>query len=127
MLIFGNRYIEMPKFVTVQTIEDIATTTPNDILFLKSFTPPYSLAKHCLENGLQYAVLVNSITEALFANAFNTSFIVCEKTLAASLQKIANEYLWDLKILAIISNDNELEALAKASIDGAVYKTYIKD
>lgn len=117
----------MPKFVTVQNTEDIANTKPKDILFLNSFAPPYDLAKHCLQNQLQYAVLVHSITEALFASAFNASFIVCEKPLATSLQNIANEYLWDLKILAIISNDNELETLAKASIDGAIYKTYIKD
>ena len=127
MLIFGNEYIESPQFIAISTIEEIAATTPNDILYLQEFKAPYSLAKHCASNNLPYAINVNSIQEALFANALNASYIIAKIALAKQLQSIADNYLWDSKVLAIISNDDELETIAKASIDGAIYQNHIKD
>ncbi len=127
MLIFGNKYIESPQFITISAIEEIETTAPNDILYLKNFSAPYLLAKHCAKNNLHYAVKVNSIKEALFANALSASYIIAQTALAKELQSIADNYLWDSKVLAIISNDNDLETIAKASIDGAIYKNHIKD
>ncbi len=127
MLIFGSKYIESPQFITISKIDDIEATTPNDILLLKDFSAPYFLAKHCAKNNLAYAIKVNTIKEALFANALNANYIIAQTALAKELQSIADNYLWDAKVLAIISNDDELETIAKASIDGAIYKNYIKD
>ena len=127
MLIFGNEYIESPHFIAISAIEEIDTTTPKDILYLQEFKAPYLLAKHCAKNSLTYAVKVSSLKEALFANAFNASYIIAQTTLAKELQSIADNYLWDAKVLAIISNDNDLETIAKASIDGAIYQNHIKD
>ena len=126
MLIFGNSYIESPKFVTIENIENIQKTTPNDILLLKEFKAPYTLAKHCASNNLVYAVIVKSITEALFANALGATYIVAATLLAKEIQKLADNYLWDSKVLAIIFNDDELETIAKASIDGVIYNNIIK-
>ncbi len=127
MLIFGNEYIESPHFITISTIEEIDATTPKDILYLQEFKAPYSLAKHCASNNLPYAIKVNTIKEALYANAFNANYIIAQTALAKELQSIADNYLWDAKVLAIISNDNDLESIAKASIDGAIYQNHIKD
>jgi len=38
------------------------------------------------------------------------------------LQKIADNYLWDMKILAIISSEDEIEEIALLEIDGAVVR-----
>ena len=127
MLIFGNEYIESPHFITISTVEEIDATTPKDILYLQEFKAPYSLAKHCASNNLPYAIKVNSIKEALYANALSASYIIAEIALAKELQSIADNYLWDTKVLAIISNDDDLETIAKASIDGAIYQNHIKD
>ncbi len=127
MLIFGNKYIPSPQFKAITKIEDIKSTTAKDILYLNELKAPYTIAKWCADNALKYAVKVESIQEALFANAFLATYIVCEETLAIQLQNIANEYLWDSKILAVISDDSNLETLAKASVDGVIYQNYIKD
>ena len=127
MLIFGNSHIDSPKFISISSIKDIEKTTPKDVLLIKDFKAPYSLAKHCAKNNLPYAIVAITIKDALFANALNATYIIATLTLAKELQKIADNYLWDSKVLAIISSDNELENIAKASIDGAIYQNYIKD
>ncbi len=127
MLIFGNSYIESPRFVSIKAVADIDKTSPKDILYIQEFTPPYNLAKHCAKNNLVYAVAISSVKDALFANAFKASYCICNKELASEVQNIAQEYLWDLKVLAVISDDNELETIAKASIDGVIYQNYLKD
>ncbi len=127
MLIFGNAFIETPLFKKVESIEDISKTSPNDILYIPNFKAPFSLAKHCGTNSLEYAVKITSLKEALFANALGASYLVCEQELAKVVQNIADNYLWDLKVLAVISDDEELETTAKASIDGVIYQNYLKD
>ena len=127
MLIFGDKYIPSASFVRVKTVEDIEQTNPTDILFLEEFVKPFELAKYAQENFLEYSVYVTSIKEALYANALGASYIISSFNFAKELQQIANEYLWDLKVLAIIESEKELEIVAKAFIDGAIYKNSIKE
>jgi len=121
VLIFGDKYIASPNFVKIDSIEDIKNTKPNDILLLNHFNKPYTLAKYCKQNNLEYAVYVNSIKDSIYANAFNASYILANFNLAKELQLIANEYLWDSKILAIIKSENEIEMIAKEFIDGVIF------
>ena len=48
-----------------------------------------------------------------------------EKELAKQIQKIADNYMYDSKILAIIKSNDELENIAKNEIDGVIYKNLI--
>ncbi len=120
MVIFGSKYIESPKIVTVDNIEEISKTSPKDILLLSDFTPPYDLAKYCQKNRLAYCVEVNSINEAVYASSFGASFAIADFDLAKILQKIADNYLWDMKILAKITDEKEIEKVALAEIDGTI-------
>jgi len=122
MLLFGLKDIESQNFVRVDTIEEIKATTPKDILLLSALKKPYSLAKYIQKNSLSYAVEVKSIKEALIASTLGASFVLADKTLAKTLQKIADNYLWDMKILAIISSEDEIEEIALLEIDGAVLR-----
>ncbi len=127
MLIFGDRYIPSNNFIKIKSIEDIKKSSVQDILFLNDFSKPFELAKYCNENNLKYAIYANSIKDALYANALNCTFLISSLSLAKELQILANEYLWDMKVLSIIESENELETVAKAFIDGAIYKNWIKE
>jgi len=127
VLIFGDKYIPSPDFVRIKTKEDIEKTNPTDILFLEEFAKPFELAKYMQENFLEYGVYVNTLLNGLYANALGASYILASFSMAKELQQIANEYLWDLKVLAIIESEKELEVVAKAFIDGAIYKNSIKE
>lgn len=120
MLVFGSKYIPSQNFVEVATVEDIKRTTPNDIVLLKEFNTPFELAKYCQANRVSYAVKVSSIKDAIYASSLEASFAICSLDLAKNLQKIADNYLWDMKILAIIPNEDLLEEVALSGIDGAV-------
>ncbi|NPA27436.1 MAG: hypothetical protein GXN91_00070 [Epsilonproteobacteria bacterium] len=126
MLIFGFKDINSPNFIKVNSKEDILKTTPKDIIILDEVKEPYNLLKYCASNEIPYGILTSSIKEAIIANHFNASYIIGEFEFAKEIQKIADEYLWDTKVLALISNEDEVEIVAKAFIDGAIIKKYIK-
>jgi len=126
MLIFGHKFIESAKFIQIVSKDDIKKTTPNDIVVLNGITEPFELAKYCQENSISYAIKVSSIKDAIFSNALGASYAICNFELAKELQKIATEYLWDMKILAVINSDKMLEKVALSSIDGIIYENFLK-
>jgi fructose-bisphosphate aldolase class 1 len=121
VLIFEDSYIEEAKFVKVSNIEDINKTSPKDILLLQEFKEPYQLAKYCQQNSLSYAIEASSILDAIYASNLGASYVVASLDLAKSLQELANEYLWDMKVLATVDTKEELIGVAKAFIDGAIF------
>ncbi len=125
MLIFGNPYINSPKFIEINSINQIDSTTPKDILLVE-FKEPFSLAKHCFKNNLEYAIEANSIKDALIASNLGCNYIIANLELAKTLQNIANEYLWDSKILVKIKDDSALEEVALNYIDGVIYQNHIE-
>ena len=71
-------------------------------------------------------VYVKSIKEAIYASNFNAKYIICENELAKKLQKIADNYMWDSKILTIIKSSDDLEKVAIEEIDGAIYSDLLE-
>ncbi len=120
MLIFGAKDLATPNFFSVESVEDIKKSSPKDIVLLESFDSPYELAKYCQANNIAYAVEVASIKEAVFASNLGATFILCSFELAKEIQKVADNYLWDTKVLAKISSEDEIENVAIAGVDGAI-------
>ena len=125
MLIFGNPYIEATRFIEINSISQIDATTPKDILLVE-FKEPFTLAKYCLKNALPYAIEASSIKDALIATNLGVGYLITNLELAKTLQKIANEYLWDSKILVKIKDDSTLEKVALNYIDGVIYQNHIE-
>jgi len=85
------------------------------------------LIRYCIANSVPFAVIARSIKDAVVANHLGASFIIIEDLdLAREVQEIANEYLWDSKVIVTISKEEEIERVAKAFIDGAIIKKHIK-
>ena len=61
----------------------------------------------------------------MFSNSLRANYIIAQKDLSKELQKIAENYMYDSKILAIIDSNNEFEEIAKNEIDGIIYKNLI--
>jgi len=121
MIILNHKFIESKKLVTISSIDDIKKTTPNDIVVLKGLKEPFDMAIYCHKNQIEYAVEISTLKEAIFANSLGASYVICDFNLAKEVQILANEYLWDMKVLATV-NEKELESVAKAFIDGVVIK-----
>ncbi len=77
------------------------------------------------KNNLSNAVVVSSIKEAIYCNALNSKYIICDKKLAKAIQKIADNYMFDSKVLAIIEDSEEIEKIALNEIDGVIYSNLL--
>jgi len=83
------------------------------------FKPPFELAKYCKKNSLAYAIEANSVLDAIYASNLEASFAIANIELAQTLQKLADNYLWDMKILSKINSEEEIEKVVLLGIDGA--------
>jgi len=125
MLIVGHPWIESPRFVKVFSLEDLDRTQPGDVLLLEPLSVSIELAKYCRKNDLIFAVTTGSIKEAIFANAVGASYVICQHELAIVLQKVAEEYLFDMKILVLVEGERGIEMMARFGIDGVIFSEAI--
>ena len=119
MKIFGHEWIKSELFYKVKEEKEILATPPNALLLLAPLSHSIDLAKYCQQNGLRYALEIEGIEEAIFANLLNATYVICNKALAIELMPIAQNYLFDTEVLANIKKD-EVEEMAKVGVDGVV-------
>jgi hypothetical protein len=125
MLIFGHPWVESSRFVKVFSIEEIGKTAPGDVLLLEPLNVSIELVRHCRENGLSFAVTIGTLKEAILANALGAAYIVCQHEQSIEVQKIAEEYLFDTKILVLVEAEREIETMARFGIDGVIFPAAI--
>jgi nicotinate-nucleotide pyrophosphorylase len=126
MIILGHKFFEHEKLYTVSSFEQIKNTPTNSTLLLNfQETDILNFIKDLKENSISFALEVQSIKELIFANSFGAKFILLEEFLAVDAQKIANEYLFDSKILVKINSEEEIEKFALLGIDGVVFNEAI--
>lgn len=123
MIILGDKLIPFEDICAIATQEDIAATKANATLL---FAYDTTLMHYCMQNSLSYAVVVKSLREAIYANALKAKYIVAQAPLAEKIQPLAENYMYDAKILAIIKSNDEFEAIAKKEIDGVIYNTLLE-
>ncbi len=121
MKIFGHPWLPREDFYPISSIKEIVKTPPNSTVELKPLSFSIKLAQYCNKNHIAYALEVDTIKDALFANQMNCRYIITNKSLAKELMPIAQNYLFDTQVLAIISDEDEIEDLAKYGIDGVIF------
>ncbi len=121
MLIFGHPWVQTPSFKKVFSQEDIAKVSSEEVTLLEPLSDSIALAQYCQMQQKSFAVTVNTITEALFANALGSRYIICQQEDAIKIQSIAQEYLFDTKVLTLISSEKEIQKMAEHGIDGVLF------
>ena len=122
MIVIGDKLIPFEELFKIDSIDDIKNTKANSTVL---FTYCDEIAKFCFEYEISFAIAVNSIKEAVYSSNLNAKYIITNKELSKELQKIADNYMYDAKILAIIESSDEFEEIAKAQIDGVIFKNLI--
>lgn len=122
MILIGDSLIPHKAFCFIDSIADIDNTMPNSTLI---YNYDENLLLYTRKNNLEAAVVVNSIKEAIYCNALKVKFIICDKKVAKSVQKVAENYMFDSKVLAIIEENEEIEKIALAEIDGVIYSSLL--
>ncbi len=118
MIIIGHPDIEYKPLYMISTTKDISNTPPNSTVIFK-YDP--MLCKYCKQNSVDFALFIKDIKEILFASAFEARFIICNKKLSKKAQKLANEYMFDTKILLLCKSEKKMLWAAKNSIDGVIF------
>ena len=121
MIVIGHPWIPYEPFKKVYTKEDIMKSSANEVVLLKPLDQSHDLARYCQANQIPYALSGTSPKEAIFANALEARYFVCSKDEAATLQPLAETYLFDTKIIAAISNEADIDTIAKQGIDGILF------
>ena len=121
MIIIGHPWIESSRFHKVFSEEDIKKSEVDTIVLLEPLVDSVELAKYCQSNDIPYAVSVNTLNEAMFCNALGANFMICEEDEACVIQPIAQEYLFDTKILVLIHDEKDISKIARFGIDGVIF------
>lgn len=119
MLVIGDKLIPFENIFFISSIQDIKNTKANSTLI---FNYDEVLLKYVSENSISSAVIVTSIKEAIYANYLSAKYIISNQNLAKEIQKIADNYMFDSKNIAIIKSNDEFEQIAKNEIDGVIYE-----
>lgn len=124
MIILGDKIVPYEELAFISAIDEIKNTKANSTLL---FFYEEELVKYSFNNKLSYGVIVNSLKEAIYANNLNAKYIISEKNIAIQIQKIADNYMYDSKNLAIINTNEEFEHIAKDEIDGLIYRNLLNN
>ncbi|AXX87093.1 hypothetical protein AMRN_1352 [Malaciobacter marinus] len=123
MILIGDKNIPYETLTKVSTIEELAKTKANTMVVFEYIQ---SLVDYCFKNNLSYGVIIKDLKEAIYSNALEAKYIICDKQLAQSIQNTADNYMFDSKVLAIIESNEEFEDITKQQIDGVIYNYLLK-
>ncbi|MRI83418.1 MAG: hypothetical protein C6I00_03270 [Nitratiruptor sp.] len=119
MLIFGHPHIPAPILHPIATPEEIDHLPPDHIPLLPF---DFALANYCLRQGIKGAIWVETIRQGIYGNALQMAYLVSPTLkLAKELQQIADNYLFDARIIVQI-DERLLEEAVAAQIDGVWLK-----
>ena len=121
MIIIGHPWIKSNRFFKVFSIKGIEKSQADDVILLEPLADSHTDAVHCQENNIPFSVVVNNLDDALFANALGAKYIICEEDDALMIQPIANEYLFDTRILVLIHSQKEISKIARGGVDGVIF------
>jgi len=119
VIIIGDKYIPYENISKIDNIKDIKSTKPNIVVW---FYFDKDIMQYCMQNDINYAVVTTSIKESVYSNSLNAKYIISPNNILEPIQKIAENYMFDSKILAVIKNENEIEDIAIKQIDGVIFK-----
>lgn len=123
MIIIGHRWIDSTPFYRVESIDDIKKTPPNSkvlILFSEENIP---LCKYCSSNGVVFGIGVQKKREILFSSSLGASYLISDSpNIIKKAQKLAENYLFNMKILLLIENEKKMMWAVNRRIDGVLFE-----
>ncbi|MEA2112026.1 MAG: hypothetical protein U9P71_08270 [Campylobacterota bacterium] len=125
MLLFGHPFIASERFYHVEDVDMIFHTPSNSTLYAEFNEASLELFEHMQKNSLNYAVKVADVEELIYAESLGATYIIVGSDLAKNGQKIAENYLFDAKILVEIEDKKEIEVMAYEGIDGVIFPNAI--
>ena len=125
MLIIGHEYIKFEPLYHIESRAAVLNTPSNSTILITFKKENLDLVTYAQDNFLAFALEISSLQEIIFAHNLGTKYILTPKHLLIQAQKVAENYLFDAKILTIIESDDEIENFALEGIDGVIFSDAI--
>ena len=125
MLLFGHRFIDSENFYHIQSIDSIQNTPPSSTLLVDFNEENLDIIKHAAANLISLAIYTDNIAQIVYASSLGATHIIISKELAKTAQNLADNYLFDAKIIVHIEDEDEIEELALLGIDGVIFSNAI--
>jgi len=125
MLLYGHRFIPSESFYHVLDIDSIKNTPPSSVVHIEFCEENLDIIEHTKMNQVRSSICCQTITELIYASSLGATFIVIHPDLCKNAIKVANDYLFDAKILVLIQDENEIEGLALTGVDGVIFSNAI--
>jgi len=125
MILIGHKLVPFEPLYNIKNIEDIKKTPSNSIVIFDFDNE--ELLEYCTQNEVSFSLHVDTLRDAIIANALRAKYILVYKKLSVLVQNIAQEYLFDAKILLYVEENADIEEVAQDGIDGIIMKCAIID
>jgi hypothetical protein len=121
MLLFGHPYVPSQPFYHIDSIEALRHTPSNSVVAL-SFAPEnLDIIEHLRRNNVRFALRVQTSTDAVVGENLGASYLIVLPKEGEEIQKVAEHYLFDAKVLGYIDTQKDLELLIEMRLDGAIF------
>ncbi len=125
MLLFGHPNVKNEKLYHVNSIEAIRHTPSNSCLLFSYDEEVFELISHARANGIAFALDVSNLKEAVIGENLDAKYLLLSEEICVRVQKAADSYLFDAKVLVHIDDEEEIGSFADKGIDGAIFSQAI--
>lgn len=121
MLLFGHPYVPSQPFYHIDSIEAIRHTPANSVVALYFNPENLDIIEYLRQNSVRFALHIETATDAVIAENLGASYLIVLPKYGEEIQKVAEHYLFDAKVLGYIEEISDLEDLIEMRLDGAIF------
>ena len=125
MKTIGHPWIKSEVFTMVKSMEDIKKSKASSVLVFYGLDDNIELIRYCSEQDLPFALKTSDLKSVLIGQELGCKYILSDKSEAEEFQAVAQHYLFDMQILAVINDEDEIAECARIGVDGVIFSSHI--
>lgn len=125
MLLFGHPYVPSQPFYHIDSIEALRHTPANSVVTLYFTAENLDIIEHLRQNNIRFALHVETAVDAVISENLGADYLIVLPKYGSEIQKVAEHYLFDAKVLGYIDTTKYLNDLIEMRIDGAIFSDAI--
>ncbi|MDO9208104.1 MAG: hypothetical protein Q7T91_07610 [Sulfuricurvum sp.] len=121
MILFGHPLIPSEHFYHIESIDAISNTPSNSVITLFFEEQNLDIIDHLHLNSIRFALYVTTPVQAVLAENLHATYLIVTTKNGSEIQKVAEHYLFDAKVLGYCEEEENLEELIDMRLDGAIF------
>jgi len=121
MILFGHPHVPSEQFYHIESIEAIRRTPPNSVVTLFFNSENLDIIHHLRTHNVRFALHIETVSDAVIAENLRASYLIVNPKNGYEIQRVAEHYLFDAKVLGYVDTLQHLEKLIEMRLDGAIF------